>query len=164
MFNVTPSTVKYTPVSKTVGVPKLPTIGNLCSYQIPVISGFPIIIEKTVLLAAKNNPKAKTLIGCIVKIDFTLSMPKPSKYKENAAEATSPPTKPPPGWLCPRNSKKTEKISKSGSKYIVIVLNIIDLISLLLAFLNVKENTHQLLQLQVQLFRPLYRSHGSPLK
>jgi hypothetical protein len=32
--------------------------------------------------------------------------------ERKGAAATSPPAKPPPGWLCPRRNRKTEKISK----------------------------------------------------
>jgi hypothetical protein len=99
-------------------------IGIIMSSQRPVIKGIPLNTGIKTLTRATVRPMAMIPMGRNLYFAMVLLVPKTIALRKSPMEAKSPPMKPPPGELCPRNRRKSEKTIKSGSKSLMAVSKI----------------------------------------
>src|SRR5690606_13269813 len=105
-----PTTTRYTPTSNASAVVSLmsPSTGTSKSHQLPSSTAPP---NRRGAMAVKdeiNTPAPSTVQGWPRDRLRTSAMPPVTYRSATAAPATIPPAKPPPGWLCPANSRYRE--------------------------------------------------------
>src|SRR5699024_7997601 len=104
---VAPNTVKYRPKSKTIAVANstLPKIERCNSAQVCVKKGTLKNKQPKPVAMAINKPTGINVRKRNGKMLSITSDPYAIYIKMTAADVTNPPTKPPPGELCPASNK-----------------------------------------------------------
>src|SRR5699024_12442798 len=102
-----PTTTKDDPASRigTVQSSSSPKKGNSTILKVWFRNGLLIKTEIKPVVTTMNAPSAATSLKSTGIPSLTVSISKARQSNTNAAASTRPPTKPPPGLLCPEKKR-----------------------------------------------------------